>query len=773
MAHRELLHECRRTNVSFASALEFGAIPLIKGLRAWAVSGGYSKARRKAANGPRAQSTCQQPPETRVGQRSWSGQVSSGYGHTLDSTISATRTPGVRPGGLGALVTVATLKGTEGGGRQTQTRCLFLKAQGRGSYICAVGNRGTGARVTGPRTHAVILEGTKEEHRCSSKGLKLSQDGTDDGGHFKAKPRAIRKWRKCGKATASVEKRAASHGKGEHGDQKNAQPVNVTPDNTITQCQKGSSATYPNQDDLELGKDERAHLSISVKTDSPENTDPQSCCSSAKPCAKPDEQVEAGMSIIQSDNCSEKEFSCANGDAQGDTEVGDLDANDHQNIIADVPNLGSSVAPETNFDSLGIKLTTTNCSTEPSIDFSPSEVPVNNWKNQESRPEERILERENLNSLRSSNFTTERDGTPDTKNRVVPEGRTPVGVECSTTEKKRRPSMCSPQHWEELITKRGELEVQQSDKSSSRGFSAPTANITVTTIHSLPNPAPTTTAAIATAIPALSKGEVGARGGDLLPLVNSELLSEPARVDNKVKVAADEGSLDVGEEEDEFGAFMQAGGEQLWTDGFSEVQQLAPGEDYSCEEHTSSADANEPASWASDWTAVQPFQQSESTWTAFGQETVDQKIVPGGQWWPSTEKPNLPLSPLHNVSNVFLEAFPLEKSPCEDPEYIPTLKQLLQGPAENSNTGEHKEQSLLDGLQDLDRMIGVKYKRAESLSCKLLLQSLHLEHPSSECATVRLKTSARFSPNLPTSNQQLAANAKRRLSYDFNRNVMT
>ncbi|XP_016318713.1 uncharacterized protein LOC107670587 [Sinocyclocheilus anshuiensis] len=798
IAHRELLHECRRTNVSFTSALEFGAIPLIKGLRAWAVSGGYSKARRKAANGPRAQGTCQQPPENRVGQRSWSGQVSSGYGHTLDSTISATRTPGVRQGSLGALVTVATLKGTDGGGRQTQTRCLFLKAQGRGSYICAVGNRGTGTRVTGPRTHTVILEGTKEELRCSSKGPKLSQDGPDDGGLFKAKPRAIRKWRKCSKTTGLAEKRTAAHGKAEianqggqpkHGDQKkavisDAQPLNVIPDNIITQCQKGSSASYPLEVtiSLKLGKDERAHSHISVKTDAPESTDPQTCCSSAKPCAKPGEQVEAGMSINQSDNCSEKESSCANGDAHGDTEVNkcDLDANNRQNIqnfVADVPNLGSSVASETNFDSLGIKLPTTNCNTEPSMDHSPmitpSKVPVSIQKNQEARPDECLLNRENLHSVEPGDLTTQRDGTPDTKNTVVPEGRTPVGVECSTKEKKRRPSMCSPQHWEELITEHGELEVQQSDKSSSRGFSAPTANITVTTIHSLVNPAPTTTAAIATAIPALSKGEVGARGGDLLPLVNSELLSEPARVDDKDKVAADEGSLDVGEEEeeDEFGTFMQAGGEQLWTDGFSEIQHLA--EDCNCEEHTSSADANEPASWASDWTAVQSFQQSESTWTAFSQETVEQKIVHGGQWWTSTEKPNLPLSPLHNVSNVFLEAFPSEKSPCEDPEYIPTLKQFLQGPAENSNTGEHKEQSLLDGLQDLDRMIGVKYKRAESLSRKLLLQSLHLERPSSECVTVRLKTSARFSPNLPTSNQQLAANAKRRLSYDFNRNIMT
>ncbi|XP_052386847.1 uncharacterized protein LOC127933859 [Carassius gibelio] len=793
MAHRDLLHECRRTDVSFTSALEFGAIPLIKGLRAWAVSGGYSKARRKAANGPRAQGTCQHPSENKAGQRSWSGQASSGYGHTLDRTISATRAPGVRQGSLGALVTVASLKGTEGGGRQTQTRCLFLKAQGRGSYICAVGNRGTGTRVTGPWTHTVILEGKKEELRCSSKGPKLSQDGPDEGGLFKAKPRAVRKWRKCSKTTGLAEKRTAAHGKGEianqssqpeYGDQKTAlnsdtQPLNVIPDNTITQCQKGSSASYPLEVtiDLKMGKDERAHSPISVNTDAPESTDPQTCCSSAKLCAKPVEQVEAGMSINQSDNCSENESSCANGDAQGNTEVNKCDLDDRQNIqnvVADVPNLVSPVASKSNFNSLRIKLTTTDCNTEPSIDHSPmltpSIVPVSIQKNEESRQDECLLDRENLHSVEPGDLATQRDGTPDTKTTVVLEDRAPVGVACSTTEKKRRPSMCSPQHWEELITRHGEHEVQQSDKSSSRGFSAPPANITITTIHSLVNPA--TTAAIATAIPALREGEVGARGGDFLPLVvNSELLSEPARVDDKDKVAADEGSLDVDEEEEEeeFGAFMQAGGERLWTDGFSEVQHSA--EDYKCEEQTSSADANEPASWASDWTAVQSFQQSESTWTAFSQETVEQKIAPGDHWWTSTEKPKLPLSPLHNVSNVFLEAFPSEKSPCEDPEHIPTLKQLLQGPAENSNTGKHKEQSLLEGLQDLERMIGVKYKRAESLSCKLLLQSLHLERPSSEC--VRLKTSARFSPNLPTSNQQLAANAKRRLSYDFNRNIMT
>lgn len=49
-------------------------------------------------------------------------------------------------------------------------------------------------------------------------------------------------------------------------------------------------------------------------------------------------------------------------------------------------------------------------------------------------------------------------------------------------------------------------------------------------------------------------------------------------------------------------------------------------------------------------------------------------------------------------------------------------------------------------------------------NCDFILQ----EH-----AGGRKQNMARFSPNLPTSNQQLAVNAKRRLSYDMNRNIMS
>ncbi|XP_056622914.1 uncharacterized protein si:ch211-14c7.2 [Triplophysa dalaica] len=797
MTHRELMHDCIRPSVSFTSALEFGAIPLIKGLRAWAVSGGYSKARRKAVAGPRGQGMCQQPPENRVGQRGWAGQVSSSYGQMPESTSSTTRTPGVRQGGLGALVTVATLKGTEGGGRQTQTRCLFLKAQGRGNYICAVENRGGGMRIAGARTDAVILEGEKEKVR--SIGPRLFQDGTDGSGTLKAKPRAIRKWRKCSKSTGTAEKKT-SKGKitnpprePERDDKNNTviseESINTSPDR-IKQCQKEEDTSQ--EDTTELKNDKRAHSPISMHIVAPESTDTQTYCSSAKPCANTGEQIEDGMASSPSDNCLEncERSSCANDEPQGDIEISKCDhhlnANDIPNIeksnkdrnpCAVVPNV-PFVLCETTLDTFEIKPTTPNCNTEPSVGHPPmkasSEDPVNNIhenQDQESRTDECSLNCENQHSVENLTNPSQRGGPPDASFTVKPAGCMghrciPARAASNTNEKNWKPPMCSPQQREELVSERKILEVQQSNKSSSRGYGSSTADETVISVQSQSNPAPPTTAAIATAIPA----EGGARGEDLLPLENfRDLPSELTRDGDNVATSHELGDGD----EDEFGAFMQAGGTQLWTTGFTELQQSASGDDYNSGDLKSCTDANESTSWHSDWTVIHPFQQSESSWVAFSQESVEQK-APDGQWWLSTvDKPNLLLSPIHDVSSVFQKAFPSEKPSHEDPDDIPTLTQLLQGPDGNGNTGDNREKTLLDGLQDLDRMIGLNCKRAESLSCKLLLQSLHLQRPSSDCVTVRVKGSARFSPNLPTSNQQLATSAKRRLSYDFNRNIMT
>ncbi|KAL7878256.1 hypothetical protein AOLI_G00092300 [Acnodon oligacanthus] len=113
MAHRELLQGCGRSSAPLSfGAIGFGAIPLIKGLRAWAVSGGFNaRNRRKTAGEHQNRQQTKQ-----MMQRGWKTKENLTF-----------RTPG-------ALVTVATLKGSEGV-RQTQTRCLFLKAEGC-SYLC-------------------------------------------------------------------------------------------------------------------------------------------------------------------------------------------------------------------------------------------------------------------------------------------------------------------------------------------------------------------------------------------------------------------------------------------------------------------------------------------------------------------------------------------------------------------------------------------------------------------------------------------------------------
>ncbi|KAI4875669.1 hypothetical protein NFI96_007971 [Prochilodus magdalenae] len=175
MAHRELLQGCGRSSAPLGfGAIGFGAIPLIKGLRAWAVSGGFNaRSRRKTA-----------------GERQNHQQTDRGW-KTKENL--ALRTPG-------ALVTVATLKGSEGV-RQTQTRCLFLKAEGC-SYVCTVGSsRPTGSRAAGPRLHPNSAEATVGGTYGSARGRRASQDGV---GAREVRPQVTRKWRKSSKGVKSA-----------------------------------------------------------------------------------------------------------------------------------------------------------------------------------------------------------------------------------------------------------------------------------------------------------------------------------------------------------------------------------------------------------------------------------------------------------------------------------------------------------------------------------------------------------------------------------------
>ncbi|XP_035011189.2 uncharacterized protein si:ch211-14c7.2 isoform X2 [Hippoglossus stenolepis] len=211
------------------------------------------------------------------------------------------------------------------------------------------------------------------------------------------------------------------------------------------------------------------------------------------------------------------------------------------------------------------------------------------------------------------------------------------------------------------------------------------------------------------------------------------------------------------EEEDEFGVFMQADGEPACGEGVTMSASVPCGSRASV--------AGESTQWTQGWTDSS-FHQSDDAWTAFPSSDEGRDVA--GQWWPTgaVEARRDRLSANQNLASVFAEAFPSPPgSSPGDLHAVPTLAQLLRG-------GASQDQGLLDGFHDLNKMIGQRYKRANGVSRDLLLTTLHLEPPPTDSRPAPRTTNRRLSPGLPSANQHAQnAAAKRRLSYDYNRNV--
>ncbi|CAN9511277.1 unnamed protein product [Ophioblennius macclurei] len=224
------------------------------------------------------------------------------------------------------------------------------------------------------------------------------------------------------------------------------------------------------------------------------------------------------------------------------------------------------------------------------------------------------------------------------------------------------------------------------------------------------------------------------------------------------------------EEEDEFGVFMQAEGEPDWSEGFTTSASVPCGSRESLA-LGDEAVSEESSHWTAGWTDSS-FHQSEDSWTAFPHDSSDDCGDAVEQWWPSSavEERRDRLSTNHNLAAIFAKAFPslpaLSSSDSCDLNTVPTLTQVLRGRAS-------RDQGLLDNFHDLNKMIGQRYKRASGVSRDLLLRTLHLEQPHVESRPAVWTARRRLSPGLPSANQH-AQNAatKRRLSYDYNRNVM-
>ncbi|XP_011480985.2 uncharacterized protein LOC101164736 isoform X3 [Oryzias latipes] len=266
-------------------------------------------------------------------------------------------------------------------------------------------------------------------------------------------------------------------------------------------------------------------------------------------------------------------------------------------------------------------------------------------------------------------------------------------------------------------------------------------------------------ASMATGLPCLEaereekeEEAVGVVAADEEKRRNSGELEEKCEEERISKVAAEEQRT---EEEEEFGVFMQAEEAPAWSEGVN-MCASSPGEsaESGCGSSLSTPVGEDPSS-----------QQSEASWAAFPLQRLDTGVGER-QWWPTSavETRKDRLSTNHNVASVFAVAFPAPpRSDLCDLSTIPTLTQLLRGKA-------NQDQSLLESFHDLNKMIGQRYKRGSSVSRQLLLKTLHLQETDTEVQTAPWTTNRRLSPGLPSSNQH-ALSGKRRLSYDYNRNM--
>ncbi|XP_026228605.1 uncharacterized protein si:ch211-14c7.2 [Anabas testudineus] len=282
----------------------------------------------------------------------------------------------------------------------------------------------------------------------------------------------------------------------------------------------------------------------------------------------------------------------------------------------------------------------------------------------------------------------------------------------------------------------------------------------------LANPAPSLPplGSMATGLPSGEGGQEGRRR-------HGRELEEQGEGERGSTVATEEGRKE--EEEDEFGVFMQAEGAPAWSEGVAMSASVPCGSRESVAALGSHAIPGESTHWTPGW-MDNSFPQSDDTWTAFPQDSSGGGQDAVGEWWPTgaVEQRRDGLSASQNVVSVFAEAFPSPPGssaggPC-DLDTVPTLTQLLRGRA-----SQDQGCRLLDSFHDLNKMIGQRYKRASGVSHHLLLKTLHLEQPQTESRPALWTANRRLSPGLPSANQHAQnAAAKRRLSYDYNRNIM-
>nr|XP_008289326.1 PREDICTED: midasin-like [Stegastes partitus] len=817
---RDMLQKCSRASLPFPSRLELGLgdLPLIRGLRAWALC---SKNRHKAggllgggqaptAPPPGRGTSCPRPADVYLSGE-W-GRMGYGIPLGLDA----------RQAGIGALVTVATLKTSEGSGK-TQTQCLFLRTE-KGSCLYSTAKPGSGgtAGVVGGWLRGKTGGGGRD-------GGPPAQTGAN-----RVRVRSGRRWRKSGSAEKTgssrerqqrsswedpaAEERQEERDKGGPDSKQSSSPqqhcrggrcCHSASPKACTQCGPGPQRRE-SQDEAEGG--ESPSNRQGMRKNEEEEEEEEGLCKSSD-CVvaelKPDLE-----STDSHGSCHVGEAESDGGPKKTETSCGkdDYSERDEDDVVKLHAGSGGLVSePETEgFESKDVN------DGRPGEDSSEgAAADANGFSDQETEKEENISEfsaasgccqdppasltNQSSDATEGSICAAEQetcwvqtvgeadvgatDPNFDTVNEDAPPqiaASSPAGLENSsrTVEPEDPEERLNPDDEGEEVRRRKSAS-EKLDEGNNEGVKRESDEVEPDGETGTDGTDPPASGALRLANPAPSLPPLGSMATGLPCLEAEEEEEEEEEVVVRAAAGDEEGKLEERgstvaaeeeEEEDEFGVFMQAEGESAWSEGFTTSASVPCGSRESAAvDHQ--AGAAESPHWTAGWMDGS-FHQSDDTWAAFPQDSSDEGRDVAEQWWPSSavEERRDRLSTNQNLAAVFAEAFPRlpgsSSSDSRDLGAVPTLTQLLRGRTS-------QDQGLLDSFHDLNKMIGRRYKRANGVSRDLLLRTLHLEQPQTESRPASWTANRRLSPGLPSANQHAhSAAAKRRLSYDYNRNIM-
>lgn len=209
----DVLQKCSRASLPFPSRMELGLgdLPLIRGLRAWTLcsknrlkAGGLLKGGQPPTAPPAghkgSQSSCHRPADV---------YLSGEWGHMAYGLPAEAD----RKAGIKALVTVATLKTSEGSGK-TQTHCLFLQTE-KGS--CLYSTAKPVAVASSSTTSSLVGEwlkgkaGVRGNSRDGPASRKEQGTATQSGAGC-VRVRSGRRWRKSSNPTGRDVQRIGGRG---------------------------------------------------------------------------------------------------------------------------------------------------------------------------------------------------------------------------------------------------------------------------------------------------------------------------------------------------------------------------------------------------------------------------------------------------------------------------------------------------------------------------------------------------------------------------------